>query len=271
MFKLSNTSPYADIKKEQLAYGNAMGSAMKSRAYGVKLETPLGPKPWEEVGIVSSDYLLVPNNTMVTMADEVMATSDLDFEEDKDFWDGKRFFKSWKAVDEIDAEVVAGDNLGVGVGVWNSYDGSTSGRFILFAYRVACTNGMLSKHNFAEYIFKHDVHNKEWKHEIEKSSKVLAHASEDVKSFATKCSKLSDTYMDLNSIGEARQKQLSNFGVTDFGKIIDRYLVEDQYEKYSGWDLLNSGTDIFWHNKKQTVADFKKNKEWVDGCLEIVA
>ena len=34
---LKNTSPYADIKKEQLSYG----TSMKSKAYGVKIETPL--------------------------------------------------------------------------------------------------------------------------------------------------------------------------------------------------------------------------------------
>ena len=204
---LKNTSPYADIKKEQLVYGDTM----TSKAYGVKIEAPYenthnpqtmanGATGWKEVGIVSSEYLLVPNKTMVQMADAVMATSDLDFEEDKQFWNGKQFFKSWKAVDEIDAEVQVGDNLGIGAGIWNSYDGSTSARFVLFAYRLACKNGMLSKHNFAEYIFKHDIYNKDWKHEVEKTSKVLANADEDVKSFALKCSKLSETYMRLNSL-----------------------------------------------------------------------
>ncbi len=276
--KLSNTSPYADIKKEQLVYGDTM----TSKAYGVKIEAPYentnnpqimanGETGWKEIGIVSSDYLLVPNKTMVQMADAVMATSDLDFEEDKQFWNGKQFFKSWKAVDEIDAEVQVGDNLGVGAGIWNSYDGSTSGRFILFAYRLACRNGMLSKHNFAEYIFKHDIYNKDWKHEVEKTSKVLANAGEDVKSFALKCSKLSETYMRLNSLGSSRTKELSNFGVTDFGKIVDRFLTKEEYAQHSAWDLLNSGTDIFWHNKKQTVSDFKKNRDWVDGCLALAA
>ena len=33
---LKNTSPYADIKKEQLVYGDTM----TSKAFGVKIETP---------------------------------------------------------------------------------------------------------------------------------------------------------------------------------------------------------------------------------------
>ena len=64
---LKNTSPYADIKKEQLVYGDTM----TSKAYGVKIEAPYenthnpqtmanGATGWKEVGIVSSDYLLVP-------------------------------------------------------------------------------------------------------------------------------------------------------------------------------------------------------------------
>ena len=112
---LKNTSPYADIKKEQLAYGQGM----KSKAYGVKIAgtntNNLGDpyEAWQEVGIVSSEYLLVPNKTMVQMAEDVMASSTLEFEPEKQFWNGKQFFQSWKCTDEIDAEVVAGDNLGI--------------------------------------------------------------------------------------------------------------------------------------------------------------
>ena len=91
---LKDTSPYAEINKEQLAYG----AGMKSKAYGVKLKSfnkDYVPN-WHEVGIVSSDYLLVPNKTMVQMADDVMSGSDFTFEEEKEFWNGKQFFKSWK-------------------------------------------------------------------------------------------------------------------------------------------------------------------------------
>ena len=101
---LKNTSPYAEISKEQLAYG----AGMKSKAYGVKIEgfdyKDNVPK-WNEVGIVSSEYLLVPNKTMVQMAEDVMAGSTLEFEPEKQFWNGKQFFQSWKCTDEIDAEV----------------------------------------------------------------------------------------------------------------------------------------------------------------------
>ena len=85
---LKNTSPYADIKKEQLAYGQGM----KSKAYGVKIEgtntdnSAFPYEAWQEVGIVSSEYLLVPNKTMVQMVDDVMAGSTLQFEEEKQFW-----------------------------------------------------------------------------------------------------------------------------------------------------------------------------------------
>ena len=91
--------------------------------------------------------------------EEIGATMDFvvwfqDKHPEKQFWNGKQFFQSWKCTDEIDAEVVAGDNLGIGVGLWNSYDGSISGRMTMFAYRLACTNGMTSKENFAEYVGK---------------------------------------------------------------------------------------------------------------------
>ena len=275
--KLSKTSPYADIKKEQLVYGDTM----TSKAFGVKIEgipdwkddwkDNTNNSVWKEVGIVSSDYLLVPNKTMVQMADDVMAGSTLEFEEEKQFWNGKQFFQSWKCIDEIDAEVKQGDNLGIGVGLWNSYDGSISGRFALFAYRLACTNGMTSKHEFGEYIFKHDINNKDWKFEVEKTLKVLDTAEESVKDFADKCSKLPNHYVRVGDVANARRTTFSSMGTGVFGKAFDNFLTNEKYNERTAWDLLNAGTDVFWHNKKQTISDFNHNKQWVDGCLSIAA
>ena len=274
MFNLKNTSPYADIKKEQLVYGDTM----TSKAFGVKIEAPYDEgifnqekMGWKEVGIVSSDYLLVPNETMVQMAEDVIAGSTLEFEEEKQFWNGKQFFRSWKCTDEIDAEVQEGDNLGIGVGLWNSYDGSISGRMIQFVYRLVCTNGMTSKENFAEYIFKHDIHNKDWKHEIEKTMKVLDNAEENVKDFALSCSKLPKHFIRVNDLANVRKDAFSSMGTGVFGKALDQFLTNEKYETRTAWDLMNAGTDVFWHNDKQTISDFNHNKQWVDGCLKIAA
>ena len=83
IMNLKNTSPYAEINKEQLVYGDTM----TSKAFGVKIEgipdwkdewkDNTNNSVWKEVGIVSSDYLLVPNKTMVQMAEDVMASSTL--------------------------------------------------------------------------------------------------------------------------------------------------------------------------------------------------
>ena len=163
-------NPFSAIKKVPL-----YGDDLKSSAYSIQISDPFNiEKPWNEVGIVSKDYMLVSNQQITDMVDNVIKQSDIDFAIDKTFFNGKQFIRSYKAIDEIDAEVQVGDNHGIGAGIWNSYDGSTSARFVLFAYRLACKNGMLSKHNFAEYIFKHDIYNKDWKHEVEKTSKVLA-------------------------------------------------------------------------------------------------
>ena len=266
---LKDTSPYAEINKEQLAYG----AGMKSKAYGVKLKSfnkDYVPN-WHEVGIVSSDYLLVPNKTMVQMADDVMSGSDFTFEEEKEFWNGKQFFKSWKCVEEIDAEVKQGDNLGIGIGMWNSYDGSISGRMALFAYRLACTNGMTSKHEFGEYVFKHDINNKNWKDEIQKTLEVLNSAEDNVKNFATKCSKLPNHYVRVGDLSKLRKEAFSSMGTGVFGKALDNFLTNEQYEERTAWDLVNAGTDVFWHNKKQTISDFNHNKQWVDGCISLAA
>jgi hypothetical protein len=264
---LKGISPFTDIQKEQLAYGGFM----KSKAYGVKIKTNNIEKPWAEVGIVSSDYLLVPNKKIVTMAEEIMNKSDLNFEPEKQFWNGKQFFASWQCLDEFDAEVQVGDNLGLGLGVWNSYDGSTRAKMVLFAYRLVCTNGMTSRDEFSEYNFKHDIENVDWEYDMAKSMELINHAEENIVEFANKCSNLSKHYIRVKDLAEARKRQFETMGTSVFGKAMDNFLTNEKYETRTAWDLLNAGTDIFWHNKKQTTSDFNHNKLWVDGCLEIAA
>jgi hypothetical protein len=155
--------------------------------------------------------------------------------------------------------------------MWNSYDGSISGRMALFAYRLACTNGMTSKHEFGEYVFKHDINNKNWKNEIQKTLEVLNSAEDNVKNFATKCSKLPNHYVRVGDLSKLRKEAFSSMGTGVFGKALDNFLTNEQYEERTAWDLVNAGTDVFWHNKKQTISDFNHNKQWVDGCISLAA
>ena len=261
------TNPFAEIKKVPL-----FGETLQSSAYSVHLKNELDyQKPWNEVGIVSKDYMLVSNKKIVDMVESVIDHSDIDFDLDKTFFNGRQFMRFYKAIDEIDAEVEVGDNLGVGVMVANSYDGSTSGRFSIFAYRLLCKNGMMSKKLFDQYRFRHTQAHDNWEKELESAAEIIKHAGTNVKEFASTCSKLTKDSLDINTIATVRQNYIPKLPVSTFGQIIDRVYEDPSYNKdepVSTWDLLNAGTNVLWHKKKQTVADFKNNDYVVSGMLQ---
>ena len=79
--------PFAQIKKVPL-----FGDSLKSSAYSIQLNDPLNyDKPWDEVGIVSKDYMLVNNEQITDMVESVIKQSDIDFAIDKTFFNGKQF------------------------------------------------------------------------------------------------------------------------------------------------------------------------------------
>lgn len=251
-------NPFSAIKKVPL-----YGDDLKSSAYSIQISDPFNiEKPWNEVGIVSKDYMLVSNQQITDMVDNVIKQSDIDFAIDKTFFNGKQFIRSYKAIDEIDAEVKVGDNLGVGVMVNNSYDGTTSGRFSIFAYRLLCKNGMMSKQIFQSYRFKHTNKHDNWAEELEKAGEILQHAKTNVKQFATTCSKLTTDSITINDVGNIRKNYLSKLPVSTFGQVVDQIYNDEYYQDdqdITSWDLLNACTHVLWHKEKQTVADYKNN------------
>jgi hypothetical protein len=261
------SNPFAEIKKVPL-----FGDTLQSSAYSVHLKNELNyEKPWNEVGIVSKDYMLVNNKEITNMVESIIDHSDIDFALDKTFFNGKQFMRCYKATEEIDAEVKVGDNLGIGVMVSNSYDGSTSGRFSIFAYRLLCKNGMMAKRMFQSYRFKHSKENENWAEEMESAAEIIKHAGTNVKEFAGICSKLTTDSININDMGYIRKKFIPKIPTSTFGKVVDQIYNDEYYSKnqdITSWDLLNAGTHVLWHKEKQTVADFNNNDYLTTGFLE---
>ena len=99
-------NPYADIRKVPLDYQGVQSSAYSVQTHDLNKEDRL---EWKEVGTVSNNYLLVPNNDVVDMAVSIVDKSGIDFEEDKVYFDGKRFVISYIAKDNPLGEVVVGE------------------------------------------------------------------------------------------------------------------------------------------------------------------
>ena len=133
--------PYAEIEKKPLVYDD---NRAISSGYGVTIKTTDSEKQWEEIGIVSPNYLLVPNKQVKDMADEIIDASNYNFTPHKTFWNGKQYMTSYSVEDHNFGEVAVGDPITLGLMVQNSYDQSWVLSISLFAIRKLCDNGMTS-------------------------------------------------------------------------------------------------------------------------------
>ena len=253
-------NPFTEVRKVPLFY-----SGVQSNAFSVQT---MQENKWEEVGNVSNNYLLVENEEVKGIADDVITRSGKDWEPLKTFWDGKRYMDSYICKSET-AAVKVGDEVGLGMSFWNSYDGSTALSFRLFIVRLLCTNGMLSKHFFHNYRFKHNRSSENYQNEIVNVSDIISNSADNVASMTNTLRKLDETGFGVSTMAELREEKLSDLPVTLWGKIIDNYL--KNYVGGSCWDFLNAGTDVLWHDKKPTMASFNHNTYLVDGMMSYVS
>ena len=87
-------NPYQEIRKVPLDY-----SGITSSAFAVqRLDEEKG---WKEAGVVGAHYMLLPNQEVKDIADDIVESAYIDFELDKEFFNGKNFMLSYKAVDSI--------------------------------------------------------------------------------------------------------------------------------------------------------------------------
>ena len=60
--------------------------------------------------------------------------------------------------------------------------------------------------------------------------KVLDNAEDNVKEFATKCSKLPKHFIRVNDLANVRKDAFSSMGTGVFGKALDQFLTDEKYE-----------------------------------------
>jgi len=141
------TDPFADVVTEPLKLQNGNHSSR----YAVILD-PDGAH--EEVGIVSSDYKLVPNSAVAEVANDVLLKTGFDYEDQHILFDGKHFRQRF-ILHQVEGEVKVGDIVKVVVDSINSYDGSTKFGLEFNALRLACSNGMMVSFMLGGFRFKH--------------------------------------------------------------------------------------------------------------------
>ena len=263
-------NPYQEIRKVPLDF-----NGIQSAAYAVqRLDEEKG---WKEAGVVGQSYMLLENKEVKEIADDIVDSAAIDFEVDKEFFNGKNYMLSYKAKDTLETGAIApsaqiGD-LNLGIQFWNSYDGSRSFGFSLMLYRLVCLNGMMSKLHLNNHRFRHAPGSEDWNKQLE----AMVHninLSQDgenkgleqmIEGIAT----LNDFRVTSKKLGNIRHNHLKEVPTGVWGEITDRFLDPEgeYYSDTNGWGLLNSATDILWHKEKPTLASYNHNAIITDGLI----
>lgn len=252
-------NPFAEIEVTPL-YSK---DGMKSRGKSVRIKDD--DSLWEEVGVVSPNYLLVPNEKLKDVVTQITElTSFNDWREQKLFFDGKRFVYS-VVTDMVTAEITPGDLVRFGLIGYNSYDGSRALSVGMYAEHLICSNGMTSETFFSRFIFKHHQGNIDWNEQVEAAFRALLPGSRaKLARFAQTLQALKNKSLVLSDLKEIRQQHLSNLAVNNWGKVVDRFLTD---EEHNAFGLLDACTRVFWHNEKQVYSDYKNNTYSTDNLV----
>tara|TARA_Y100000004_G_scaffold136040_1_gene153992 strand:- start:5768 stop:6568 length:801 start_codon:yes stop_codon:yes gene_type:complete len=262
---------YGEIRKVPLDF-----QGIKSSAYAVQRRDTdkEGGLTWKECGVVGSNYLLVPNEEVRDMALEIATKSKLDWSAMKTFFDGKRYIHFMQSKTNT-TEIAEGDDVALGMGFWNSYDGSTALQFRTFLVRLLCTNGMITKDFMNLMRFKHNKTSEGYEDEIINAAKIVDNCGNDVHEVTSRMRKMVETPINLNELATLRNTYLSDLPVTLWGKISSHFLEKERekiyYKDTTYWDFYNACTDILWHEKKPTMASFEHNQKITDNLLQIFA
>ena len=248
------------IRKVPLEYNGT-----KSNAWALQREDLDNNSGWKEVGVVSNNYLLINNTEVEQLALNVTDSSEFQWEKDKIFWNGRQFMYSMIAKD-YKREVSVGDDVSLGIMFWNSYDGSTALQFKIFLQRLICLNGMVSNDIFSSYRFKHDKSSEGYEDQIMEAATIINKSEDNIRYFINGLRYFQNTPLDMDKLSYLREHYLKGIPVSLFGIIVDKLLT---YSKHpTVYDLYNASTNVLWHKKKSTKADFDHNAYITDNLMK---
>ena len=266
----NDLDPFLEIEKVPLKTDLGGGSS----AHSVRMV--LNGKD-TEVGVVGANYLCVPNSKIAEVGSEIRSRSGMKWTESKVFFDGKVYRRTFVCDDGgLQTSVpVVGDIVALVMEEVNSYDSSLKAGIICYFMRLVCLNGMRSKAHQIGYEFRHSLNNINWENEIHQSVVQLTGHNPQLKlnMFSEACGKLQKPidFQELKVLSK-NPDYLGKLPTQQYGQIVRNMLVSQNYpqsgSEFTAWDLLNSGTEILWHQKKITQGAIKNNALVVDGILQ---
>ena len=261
-------NPYSEIRTEPLITEESGIRINKQSVMNMQPNKDTGIEEWKGVGTVSNNYLLINNSEVRDIANEIADKTDLEWEQGKSFWDGKRFMYTLKTTEPV-GEVAVGDDVALGLQFWNSYDGSTSFSMRYMLYRLACLNGMTFNHEFESHKFKHTPASENWDEIINSHHNRIKGALEgDVQTVIDRMSKLTKVELEQKDLRKLRC-MLTTIPSGTWGNIVDQFLLEEP--NFTGWDMLNASTNVTWHREKMNKASLDQNAILTETIMEAFA
>jgi len=235
------TDPFLPVAKVPLLTG---GGDVSSRC-AVVLD-PEGES--REVGVVSADYTLVPNQKVLDLAVEVLERSGLATEPVRTLCDGKRYQQSWRMTD-VTVAAQLGDVIALTVEAFNSYNGSMNFGLAFNAQRLVCENGMTLDFMLGGFRFRH-FGQRDFDRELEGAKDAILGLADKAKFLEPVLARMVDTPITRPEL-QALYAKLS-FGQ---GLIAQSFLgIEEDTE----WGVYNAITDVLTRQESFRAQDLNR-------------
>jgi len=261
--------PYVPIEKVPLFTGDG---SMQSRMFSVKMEVPYKTEDGDtkmkphECGVVSEQFMLIPNSEVKTFSDDLMSNLPGNWMTGKEIFDGSKYMMTQVCNNGFAThELKVGDKIAMGLMWRNAYDMTTSFSFEIFINVLSCLNGMTHKLWFNKFRFRHTPNNANWKEVLDEAKQTIVLAADSMPELVENLDRLNNIELDTtDKLKNIRKDCLGKdtLGYTQWGKVVDRFVTESPAngKNHTLWDMTQACTHTFWNSGK----DSTKINSWAD-------
>ena len=191
-----------------------------------------------EVGTVSADYKLVPNQDVEQAAEDVLELTGLPSEVSGLYFDGKHFRKRW-ILPDLSIEPRVGDLVQVAIDAHNSYDGSSTFGLAFNLQRLVCGNGMVVDFQLGKYRFRH-YGSDSFEQELEVAVDRILDLTDKLDTLLPRLRSLTDAPL-------SREGTQTVFRELSIPKTAQAEVYQ-KIEEDNWWGMYNAFTDVLSHN-----------------------
>ena len=259
-------SPFVEIVKTPTFSENSG----QRTGYAIEIEDDAAPHGFRHLGNVSESYMLMTNREVTDLACEVAEASGLPWSVGRAFFDGGRYAVVVDFGPDVSQDVSAAgdgsDPVGLSLVFRTSYDQSWRFEAALMGRRFLCDNGLLSGEFFGRVSFRHTTGSAsdDWRTVVRDGLRLVHRAPGDLAVFVRALRLLRRAQTSDRRLREALAL-FPQFGDSLVGKVLRRYA---EHEEPTLFGLMQAGTNVLWHDPKQTAASWAHNDALVTGLVE---